>query len=134
MTEFKYVTTNPAIEIYESSTPIFAGILRELRELSRKKPDATMSTGKVRIVNRVLNDVLVILKDESVGKYLEILEDQSLPQVSDAVLVMVQFESALAFFYQRYNRRDNFGGRYWNTEERVTTWDETSESSDGGQD
>jgi hypothetical protein len=93
-----------------------------------------MSTGKVRIVNRVLNDVLVILKDESVGKYLEILDDQSLPQVSDAVLVMVQFESALAFFYQRYNRRDNFGGRYWNTEERVTTWDETSENSDGGQD
>jgi hypothetical protein len=93
-----------------------------------------MSTGKVKIVNRVLNDVLVILKDEPAGKYLEILDDQSLPQVSDAVLVMVQFESALASFYKRYNRRDNFGGRYWNTEGRLTAWDEASESPDGGQD
>jgi hypothetical protein len=46
--EFEHVTTNAAVERYVSSTPIFEGILREVRELSRKKPEATMSAGRSR--------------------------------------------------------------------------------------
>ena len=115
MIEFEYVTTESAVEIYDSSTPIFEGILKEVRELSRKKPEATMSAGKVKIVNRILNDLLVILKDEPAGKYLETLDDETLPQMSDAVLTMVQFESALSSFEDRYKRYIS-GNRYWITE------------------
>ena len=45
-----------------------------------------MSASKVKIINRVLTDLLAILKEEPAGKYLGALDDEALPQVSDAVL------------------------------------------------
>jgi hypothetical protein len=98
------VTTQVAVETYQASQGMFASLLKEVRELSRKKPEATMSAGKVKLVNRVLKDLLTFLKDEPQGKYLEELDDQTLPQVSDALLVMVQFETALGKFSGRYHR------------------------------
>jgi hypothetical protein len=118
--DFGDATTDTAAAVYEASTPIFEGILKEVRELSKKKPDATMSAGKVRIVNRILADLLEILRDEPAGKYLEVLDDQALPQVSDAVLTMVQFESALGSFHGRYHRyHPYFHDRLWITAELI---------------
>lgn len=100
--EFDHITTAAHVAMYKASSHIFAGILKEVRELSRKKPDATMSAGKVRIVNRVLKDLLTFLKSEPEGKYLDELDSEALPQMSDAVLIMVQFEKALEEFSLRY--------------------------------
>lgn len=125
--KFEHVTTDAAVEIYESSTPIFQGILSEVRELSKKKPEATMSAGKVKLVNRVLADLLTILKNEPAGKYLYELDDGTLPQMSDAVLTMVQFESALASFRSRYNKvvkkNDFESERHWITAELLAAWE-----------
>lgn len=114
--EFEHVTTNAVVDSYTSSTPIFAGVLREVRELSKKKPEATISAGKVKIINRILDDLLLFLKSEPEGKYLEALDDESLPQISDAVLTMVQFETALKAFHTRYYKRTH-GNFYWITSE-----------------
>ena len=127
--EFEDVTTDAAVATYQASTPIFEGLIKEIRELSRKKPDATMSPGKVKMVNRVLNDLLSILKAEPTGKYLEILNDESLPQVSDAVLTMVQFESALEAFGSKY-RQFVDGERYWITQETLDAWNADSREED----
>ena len=43
-----------------------------------------------------------IAKPRPQARYLDLLDDKQLPQNSDAVLVMVQHESALAAFEQRY--------------------------------
>jgi hypothetical protein len=101
-TEFEFVTTDAAVAIYKSSSAVFASLLREVKELSKKKSEATMSEAKVKLVNRVLNDLLIILREEPTGKYLEALDDDALPQMSDAVLIMVQFETALRGFETRY--------------------------------
>ncbi len=61
-----------------------------------------MSTSKVGIINRVLTDLKVILNEEPEGKYLDILDNDNLPQMSDAVLIMVQYETALSSFKKRY--------------------------------
>jgi len=127
--EFEDITTDAAVATYEASTPIFEGLIKEIRELSRKKPDATMSAGKVKMVNRVLNDLLNILKPEPTGKYLESLNDESLPQVSDAVLIMVQFESALEAFESKYYQYVD-GDRYWITEETLDAWNADSREED----
>lgn len=42
------------------------------------------------------------LSDEPEGKFLDLLDDEVLPQVSDAVLVMVQFERAARSYRVRY--------------------------------
>ena|ERR1022692_677398 len=105
--EYEHVTTEAVVSTYTSASSIFIGLLKEVRELSRKKPEATMSPGKVKLVNRVLVDLLSFLKEEPEGKYLEELDDQTLPQMSDALLVMVQFDTALNRFKGRYQKYDN---------------------------
>jgi len=104
MTEYEHVVTQDRIDIYLATKDIFSGLIREVRELSKKKPDATMSAGKVKIVNRVLTDLKSILENDPEGKFLDLLDDASLPQTSDAVLVMVQYETALNAFRVRYFR------------------------------
>jgi len=104
-------TTEKAVATYLATKNIFLGLLKEVRELSKKKPDAVLSVGKVKIVNRVLKDLKDILDEEPEGKFLDVLDDSELPQTSDAVLVMVQFETALKSFkskyYQRYQDYDD---------------------------
>lgn len=125
--EFEHITTNAMVAIYHASNPIFDGLLKEVRELSKKKPEATMSPGKVRMINRVLKDLLVILSDMPAGKYLEPLDDATLPQMSDALLTMVQFETTLAAFEARFYRVID-RKRYWITEELIKEWDEAEEA------
>lgn len=121
--EFPHTTTQAFVDIFESTQPVFAGILSEVRELSKKKPEATMSESKVKLINRVLSDILEILKGEPEGKYLDLLDNEALPQMSDAVLVMVQFETALKAFKGRYHEWFSDISRHlWMTKELQEEW------------
>jgi hypothetical protein len=116
------ITTAAVVDTYTSASTIFQGLLKEVRELSRKKPDATMSPAKVKLINRVLIDLLGFLKEEPEGKYLEELDSETLPQVSDALLVMVQFDTALNKFKSRYQAYDNMKREhYWVTQELLAS-------------
>lgn len=127
MTKFEHVTTDAAVDTYKAATGVFAALLNEVRELSKKKPDATLSASKVKLVNNVLGDLLAILKAEPQGKYLESLQDDDLPQVSDALMMMVQFDAALDAFRTRYFQsvRTIYGTRdhYWVTQEQIAAWE-----------
>ena len=131
MTEFEHITTNEAVATYEATNDIFSGLIREVRELSKKKPDAILSTGKVKIINRVLTDLKGLLEKEPEGKFLDLLDDQELPQTSDAVLVMVQYETALRAFHSRYTERVNWPYRKseieWITPELVAEYEKDME-------
>lgn len=123
--KFVDITTDAAVQAYKSTQPIFVGVLKEVRELSRKKPEATISLGKVKIINRVLADLLVFLKNEPSGKYLDELDNEALPQLSDAVLTMVQFETALNAFKGKYYQKlddEIYGESGWVTEELLASW------------
>lgn len=104
MTGFKNITTTEAVSTYVATSEIFKGLIHEVRELSKKKPDATLNAGKVKIINRVLTDLKGFLEREPEGKFLDLLDDQELPQTSDAVLVMVQYETVLEAFAKRYRQ------------------------------
>lgn len=117
--EFKYITTEEIVAEYKASNNVFEVLLLEIKVLSKKKPDATLNKGKVKIVNRVLENLLIVLNGQPEAKYLEILDDADLPQVSDAVLIMVQFKSALRAFENRHHRRID-GKDRWVTQELVS--------------
>jgi hypothetical protein len=129
--EYEHITTAAHVEIYEAGNDIFGALLEEVRELSKKKPEATMSSGKVKIVNRVLKDILTFLKDEPEGKYLEELDDDALPQISDALLSMAQFRIALQKFSERYQGYVYVLGRTtWITKELLTELQQIPEDDD----
>jgi hypothetical protein len=123
----KHITTEAIVDTYKATHNIFAGLIKEVRELSRKKPDATLSKGKVKIINRVLEDLRSVLEKETEYKFLDLLDDEELPQTSDAVLVMVQYESALESFKNRYyrivrNKHNQYDTRHmWVTEQRIAS-------------
>ena len=131
MTEYKHIVTQDRVDIYLATKDIFSGLIREVRELSKKKPDATMSAGKVKIVNRVLTDLKGILENDPEGKFLDLLDDDSLPQTSDAVLVMVQYETALNAFKDRYFKTVEWGygksATEWITQEVVDEYNRAQE-------
>ena len=97
--------TEKSFAIYRASYGVFRGLFYEMRELSKKKPEATLSKSKVKILNRILSDIKGILEEEPEGKYLDLLDDETLPQNSDAVLVMVQYDRALDAFRDRYRNK-----------------------------
>ena len=121
MSDYETLTSEEKVAAYQACSQVFDGLLKEMREISKKKADATLSKGKVKILNRVLDDVREVLAGEPEAKYLDPLDDEELPQNSDAVLVMVQYESALQAFYGRYHKSylSDFGHNVWLTEEKM---------------
>ena len=59
---FDNVTTREKAEAYKATNDILLASLSEIRQLSKKKPDAMLTTTKVTIVNRVLFDLLAFLQ------------------------------------------------------------------------
>lgn len=118
MSRIEHATTDEKVAAYQCCQAIFTGLIKEMRELSKKKADATLSNGKVKIINRALEDLRAILADEPESKYLDLLDDEDLPHNSDAVLVMVQYESALNAFRRRYFRSyiPDLGEDVWMTQ------------------
>ena len=95
-------TTSEKVAAYEVLAPQLTALQGELRDLAKKRPDATLSTSKVAFMNRLLADIKELLKDEGASKYLDLLDDLAVPQFSDAVLVVSQYSAALDAFHSRY--------------------------------
>lgn len=110
----KGVTSKKLVDLYETTSPLLDAMYGEMQELSKKKPEATLSAAKIKILNRLLEDLRIILKEESELKYLDLIEDDSLPQYSDVVLMLSQYSAAMRSFYKTYYVRDSYTGlRDW---------------------
>ncbi len=98
--------TTPEIAAkHDTLMPLLRDMARNFADFARKKPDATLSKQKVEIVNRLLRDILVILQGEPTASYLDLLDNEVLPQNSDVVLVLGQFVVAMERFAARYQRK-----------------------------
>jgi len=81
---------------------LLEALYKEIQDLSKKKPDWTLNQTKVKIINRLLDDIKTLLKDEPDSKYLDLLEDESLPQYSDVTLILSQWSASVKKFHQKY--------------------------------
>jgi hypothetical protein len=98
----RYYTTQEKASGYEAVIGPFTELFKELKDLGKKKPEATLSNGKIKIINRVLVDVADLLRGAPGHKYLDLLDDDALPQYGDAILVLSQYEGALNAFRERH--------------------------------
>jgi hypothetical protein len=106
-------TTAAKGAMYDASAHVFRAVVLEMKELSKKKPEATLNKVKVKMINRIFTDIKQCLKDEEDAKYLELLEVDHLPQYSDVVLIMSQYDAALTKFRRRYYGRNADGQEGW---------------------
>ena len=83
------------ISEFQTLRPLIKDVLREIKELSRKKQDEVLNKLKVKSINRILNRLKSLLKNEPLYDFLDLLNEEELPTNSDAVLIIVQYETAL---------------------------------------
>ena len=115
----KYNNTNNAIskedvDQYELLTPLLESTYREISELSKKKPDAPLNAFKIKMINRILEPLKELLKNETIIQYLDILDTDDLPSNSDVVIILSQYIEAKKMFKENYYIWDQNDGWEWN--------------------
>lgn len=108
--------SNEFTEKFEMLSPMLDSALSEMREFSKKKQDGVLNPLKVKLINRLLNDIKDILSSDDSIMYLDILDEDTLPQNSDAVLILGQFRAAMNQFKEKYYGYDGLTYR-WFTQE-----------------
>lgn len=96
------LTTTKNVSAYQALMPLLKAMFGEFKELSKKKPDGVLNKRKIMLVNRLLKDVLVILENELSRPYLDLLDEDDVPQNSDVLLMLSQFEAAMNAYRNRY--------------------------------
>lgn len=110
--------TREMVEKFNMLSPMLDSALSEMREFSKKKQDGILNPLKVKLINRLLNDIKTSLSSDPSTGYLDVLDEETLPQNSDAVLVLGQFRAAMDQFKSKYYGydRENHDHR-WFTQE-----------------
>ena len=101
-TETVPISRLPRAEKHDDLMPLLNSMFREFQDLSKKKPDGALNKRKVEIVNRLLRDIHGILEGESTSMYLDLLDEDDLPQNSDVVLILGQTVAAMTNFGEKY--------------------------------
>jgi hypothetical protein len=97
----------PATTLKKSSThdvmsPLLAAMYAEFKELSKKKPESAISKNKVLIANRLLVKIREVLATEDSIEFLDVLNEDDIPQVSDVTLIFSQYVAAMKAFKSKY--------------------------------
>ena len=111
--------TNSQAEKYALLYPLLKYYLsfREIKELSKKKQDDPLNKLKVGKVNKILSQIKTdVLNDDPSRVFLDLLDDKILPTNSDAVLIIAQYEAAMAQFHAKHYGWDGTKERWFTKE------------------
>ncbi len=86
--------------------PMLNAFVNEMSELSKKKPDGVVSPLKIRNINRLLTDLGLLLDKDPSRAFVEMLDEETLPQNSDAVVLLSQWRAALSQYKALHYRDD----------------------------
>ncbi|EKN3846941.1 hypothetical protein ACSILG_000913 [Yersinia enterocolitica] len=102
MNSDKFYTTQEKAQTHDTMTPLLRAMYTEFKEISKKKPDSAVSKGKIKIVNRLLEKVKTVLSDEASISFLDLLDEDDVPQASDVTLILSQYVAAMDAFHEKY--------------------------------
>lgn len=103
---------------YRMLNKLLASSFSELKEFSKKKPDELLNSFKVKSLNRILSPIKEIMKHEPTSEFLDLLDEDTIPSYSDAVLIIAQFNAAMKQFEALYyGREDQYDVDRWFTKE-----------------
>jgi hypothetical protein len=78
-----------------------------MKEISKKKPDDALNAFKVKNVNRILIQLKEFLKTEPTVIFLDLLDEDTLPTNSDAILIIGQFKASMDNYRKKYKSNYN---------------------------
>jgi hypothetical protein len=96
----------------------------EMKEFSKKKPDELLNKFKVTSLNRILDPIKQLLSNEPTASFLDLLDEDTIPSYSDSILIIAQFQSAMAQYKSSYHGYDGSTHRWFTVENpgRQTNW------------
>jgi hypothetical protein len=116
--ENENLPTDAEIVKYEMLEKLLGTSFIEMKEFSRKKPDELLNKFKVTSLNRILSPIKDVLKDEPTAGFLDLLDEDTIPSYSDAVLIIAQFQAAMKQFKSTYfGRAEKYKDHRWFTQE-----------------
>jgi hypothetical protein len=109
---------------YDRLVPMLEAAHREMSELSKKKQDGVINTLKIKMLNRLLGELSKIIEKDPSYAFVDMLDEETLPQNSDAVLVLSQWRAALTQYKGRHHGYDSQGGtqRWFTVENPRSTY------------
>lgn len=105
--KYSHLPTEEMVRNYKYLSPALSSLYGEIKDLSKKKPDGIVSAYKIRLVNKTLTDVKQLLPTDPALSHLDVFSEDDLPQYSDLILVLGQFQAALVRFQKQFNRYDS---------------------------
>lgn len=102
MKEVIFYTTDDKAQTHDNMMPLLKAMYAEFKEISKKKPDSAVNKNKIKIVNRLLEKVRVVLSDELSIDFLDLLDEDDVPQASDVTLIISQYVAAMDAFHEKY--------------------------------
>jgi len=110
--------TDAEIATYEMLAKLLDSSFLELKEFSKKKPDELLNKFKVTSLNRILSPIKEVMRNEPTALFLDLLDEDTIPSYSDAVLIIAQFQAAMKQFKSVYNGpTERHGHSRWFTKE-----------------
>jgi len=113
-----WLPTEKDIENYFLLSDMLEAQRKEFNPLSRKKSNEQLNPIKIKMVNRILEPLNKLFKNEASHKFLDILNEDDMPTNSDVVLVISQYETAINEFRKKYYFKDE----YLLNEDAYPTW------------
>ncbi|WP_105596923.1 hypothetical protein [Cronobacter turicensis] len=102
----KFYTSQEKAKAHDTTIPLLKAMYSEFKEISKKKPDSAIGKGKIKIVNRLLEKVKTVLVDEESIIFLDLLDEDDVPQASDVTLILSQYVAAMDAFRERHHGWD----------------------------
>lgn len=113
----KNLPTNRQVAQFELLSPLLKSVLFEVKELSKKKQDENLNKLKVGIINKILSQIKTeILNNDPLIEFLDLLDNETLPTNSDAVLIIAQYDAAMSQFRDKYHGWDGINQRWFTKE------------------
>ncbi|MER7008873.1 hypothetical protein ABT297_38330 [Dactylosporangium sp. NPDC000555] len=110
--------TDEQAATYDRLVPMLEAAHREMTELSKKKQDGVVNTLKIKMLNRLLSELSKVIEKDPSHAFVDMLDEETLPQNSDAVLILSQWQAALQQYKGRHHGYDaSVRGNRWFTVE-----------------
>jgi hypothetical protein len=108
--------TDEQAATYDRLVPMLEAARREMAELSKKKPDGIVNTLKIKTLNRLLGELGKVIEKDPSYAFVDMLDEETLPQNSDAVLILSQWQAALTQYQARHHGYDSMTHRWFTVE------------------
>lgn len=111
--------TQAEIDTFEMLDKLLDSSYIEMKQFSNKKPDELLNKFKVKSLNRILEPIKSVMRNEPTATFLDLLDEDTIPSNSDAILIISQFQAAMKQFKSIYFGRDEMlSNPRWFTKEK----------------